>query len=115
MKFLAVDVSALFSLYWHAAQGTAQEFSEPYLDDQTVRRHREGFDRVAICCDTGTSFPACNLAELQGESARTAASRTASRSVGRSMRSAGRLHDISGAAASCPPRPWRRAMYLGSR
>lgn len=57
MKFLAVDLSALFSLYWHAAQGTAQEFSEPYLRTiQAVRRHREGFDRVAICCDTGTSF-----------------------------------------------------------
>lgn len=57
MKILAVDVSALFSLYWHAAQGTAQEFSEPYLRTiQAVRRHREGFDRVAICCDTGTSF-----------------------------------------------------------
>lgn len=57
LKILAVDVSALFSLYWHAAQGTAQEFSAPYLRTiQAVRKHREGFDRVAICCDSGPSF-----------------------------------------------------------
>lgn len=57
LKILAVDISALFSLYWEVNQGGEREHSQPLLSTlQAVQRYREGFDRVAICCDGGVSW-----------------------------------------------------------
>jgi 5'-3' exonuclease len=57
LKILAVDISALFSLYWEVNQGSEREHSQPLLSTlQAVQRYREGFDRVAICCDGGVSW-----------------------------------------------------------
>ena len=55
MRILAVDISNLFRRNWEAAQG--KELGEAFNRTvQAVARFRDGFDRVAICCDGGTSF-----------------------------------------------------------
>jgi 5'-3' exonuclease len=55
MKILALDFSSLFTRNWMASQG--KEFSEAYNRTiQAVQRFRDGFDRVAVCCDSGPSF-----------------------------------------------------------
>lgn len=55
LRILAVDISNLFRRNWEAVQG--KELSAAF--DRTVKAIaalREGFDRVAICCDGGPSF-----------------------------------------------------------
>lgn len=55
MKILAVDISNLFRRNWEAAQG--KELGEAHNRTvQAIARFRDGFDRVAICCDGGPSF-----------------------------------------------------------
>ena len=55
MRILAVDLSALFRRHWEAAEGKSD--SEAFRRTiAAVAAEREGFDRVAICCDAGPSF-----------------------------------------------------------
>lgn len=55
LRILAVDISNLFRRNWEAGQG--KELGEAHNRTvQAIARFREGFDRVAICCDGGTSF-----------------------------------------------------------
>lgn len=55
MKILAVDISNLFRRNWEAGQG--KELGEAFNRTVSgIARFREGYDRVAICCDGGTSF-----------------------------------------------------------
>ena len=52
MKFLLVDLSAIFRRHWHVAEGEPlNEARSRTLND--VRSLAQGFDRVAICCDAG--------------------------------------------------------------
>ncbi len=55
LKTLAVDISHVFRRNWEAAEG--KEMGEAYRRTvEAVTRFREGFDRVAVCCDGGPSF-----------------------------------------------------------
>jgi 5'-3' exonuclease len=55
MRILAIDFSALFRRNWEATGG--KELSEAYARTlRTVAEIREGFDRVALLCDSGSSF-----------------------------------------------------------
>lgn len=55
LKILAVDISHVFRRNWEAAEG--KEMGEAHRRTvEAVARFREGFDRVAICCDGGPSF-----------------------------------------------------------
>lgn len=57
MNILAVDISALFSQFWEVDSGKGRDFDAPRQSTiNSVRRWREGHDRVAICCDSGKSF-----------------------------------------------------------
>jgi len=57
MKILAVDISGLFSQMWEVDSGKGRDFDKPRTSTlASVRRFREGHDRVAICCDSGKSF-----------------------------------------------------------
>lgn len=52
MRILAIDFNSLFARNWHASSGA--ERGEAY--QRTVRwvqTAREGYDRVALCCDSG--------------------------------------------------------------
>lgn len=56
-KILAVDISGLFSQMWEVDSGKGRDFDKPRTSTlASVRRFREGHDRVAICCDSGKSF-----------------------------------------------------------
>lgn len=55
MKILAVDISGLFRTMWEISQGK-QDSKAFQLTIEAVARARDGFDRVAVCCDTGKSF-----------------------------------------------------------
>lgn len=55
MKILAVDLSAMARRHWEASQG--RENSETFSRTiNEIASLRDGWDRVAICCDTGPSF-----------------------------------------------------------
>lgn len=55
MKILAIDFSALMRRNWEATGG--KELSEAYARTlRTVADIRQGFDRVALLCDSGPSF-----------------------------------------------------------
>lgn len=57
MRILAVDISGLFSQMWEVDSGKGRDFDKPRTSTlASVRRFREGHDRVAICCDSGKSF-----------------------------------------------------------
>lgn len=50
MNFLLVDLSGIFRAHWHASENA--EVSEAFHRTVSqVAKYREGFDRVAICCD----------------------------------------------------------------
>jgi 5'-3' exonuclease len=52
---LAIDISGLFSTYWEINQG--KEDSHAFQATLcAVNEARQGFDRVAICCDSGRSW-----------------------------------------------------------
>ncbi len=61
MKILAIDLSALFRQKYEAEAG--KEVSAAYRRTlETVARIREGYDRVAVCCDADAEIeelPAC--------------------------------------------------------
>lgn len=55
LRILAVDISGLFRTHWEINQG--KEDSAAFNGTMAaVARARDGFDRVAICCDAGKSF-----------------------------------------------------------
>lgn len=55
LRIFAVDISGLFSIYWESNQG--KEDSRAFnATIRAVNAAREGFDRVAICCDSGLSW-----------------------------------------------------------
>ena len=57
LRILAVDISGLFSQMWEVDSGKGRDFDKPRTSTlASVRRFREGHDRVAICCDSGKSF-----------------------------------------------------------
>jgi 5'-3' exonuclease len=55
MKILAVDISGLFRTHWEINQGKGETMAVEAATAAVVRA-RDGFDRVAICCDGGKSF-----------------------------------------------------------
>lgn len=55
MKILAVDLSNLFRANWEATAGKELDGAFERTIAAIVRA-RDGFDRVAICCDSGPSF-----------------------------------------------------------
>lgn len=66
MNILGIDFSAMFRRNWEASGG--KELSEAYKRTlQTVASIREGFDRVAILCDSGTSFRKMLLASYKAD------------------------------------------------
>lgn len=55
LKILAVDLSCIFTRNWMATQG--KDYSEAFNRTiQAIGRYREGYDRVAVCCDSGVSW-----------------------------------------------------------
>lgn len=55
LKILAVDLSCVFTRNWMATQG--KDYSEAFNRTiQAIGRYREGYDRVAVCCDSGISW-----------------------------------------------------------
>ncbi len=55
MKLSLVDLSSIFWSSWHATAGGGPDAA--YLATlERVDRCREGFDRVAVCCDIGPSW-----------------------------------------------------------
>lgn len=55
LRILAVDLSAMARRHWEASQG--RENSETFSRTiNEIASLRDGWDRVAICCDTGVSF-----------------------------------------------------------
>jgi len=52
MRILAIDYNNLFARNWHASGGAERD--EAYQRTvQFVQTAREGYDRVALCCDSG--------------------------------------------------------------
>ena len=52
MRILAIDYNSLFARNWHASGGA--ERGEAYQRTVAwVQQAREGYDRVALCCDSG--------------------------------------------------------------
>lgn len=55
LRILAVDLSAMARRHWEASQG--RENSETFSRTiNEITSLRDGWDRVAICCDAGVSF-----------------------------------------------------------
>lgn len=55
LRILAVDISGLFSTHWEINQG--KEDSHAYMATlKSISSARDGFDRIAICCDSGLSW-----------------------------------------------------------
>jgi 5'-3' exonuclease len=55
LRILAVDISGLFRTHWEINQGKGDTLAVEAAT-AAVARARDGFDRVAICCDSGPSF-----------------------------------------------------------
>jgi len=55
LRILAVDISGLFSVRWEINQGKEDSHAHQ-ATLRAVAAAREGFDRVAICCDAGASW-----------------------------------------------------------
>lgn len=52
MRILAIDFNSLFARNWHASGGA--ERGEAYQRTiEWVQKARDGYDRVALCCDSG--------------------------------------------------------------
>src|SRR5215510_13660666 len=54
-SLLLTDLSSIFFWKWHAAAGQPIDTAFEYTVGK-VRQLAAGFEKVAICCDTGRSF-----------------------------------------------------------
>jgi 5'-3' exonuclease len=65
MRLLAIDLGHVFRRQWEA--GAEEDLGKPLRTTVAlVARLREGFDRVAVCCDGGASWRKSILADYKG-------------------------------------------------